>query len=920
MRNIKKSLSAAVLAGFCVQFVFSGAWALVDVPALPGENVERPSGEFARLDIATFTVPEHIGEVKVLYKGSTDKFVVHIQDAHCNRYAQHRIADLINYLNAEYGIRTVNLEGGVGEYDFSVFDAITGDAIRREVADYFVKKSELNGAEYFAITNPGRVMLWGVEEMDLYLANLKIYKDSLVYKPVVSRYLQQLSYMLDNLKMHIFSSELLEIDKTYSRYKSGELKFRDYVEFLFKEAKACSIPLGRYVNLSLLVRTMEQEKKVDFDRANSERRDLIDGLKNMLSENESRELLSKTVDFKTKKISRKTFYGYLIGKAEHLNMDIGRFPALESYIAYISTCEDIDHSRIMEELDELEGEITGTLYRNLTERVLNGLSRNLALLKNIFDICLIKTDYRYYLKNMDAFNTANFTDFSRKESPKYRVTFRPDADIFRLDEHRENLTQFYELSFTRDRAFLKNIRYTVHGPRPPRPEVKSAILITGGFHTESLCELLEERDISHVSILPKFTTARGWVNPYFEILAGETTSIQQALRSAVVRTSMLQIASRLTSLGTRVWGEAGVRAFKAAVRLQEMIIASRHTKRFKVYYRDRSGKLSAVEREGKELIFGDGDAEPENILLSDLLAEKKPETSRAVDEEYVAGVTDGKMDTGQTEDAGEQKAAEKTGARALYEEASGVISQIAGQWRKNVPTYVIEPSISDEDRSPVMSYLRSTHRKMRKDGHRLSVRSYDLTKDDWAADLEWKIDGLLDDFVDDSLADRRTRMVIRLALKGIDVRDSDKIRDRIAGHIRENIEKRLREMKRESMLPDIMSGIKFVNADIGGIRYVNTTIDLLTDITGIECQRYGKGEEGYSDRLPEDLARAYLRLLRLSIDNFDDFGVSEDRIIEAAETVLEKIFKGLVVLKIRKIDWESIRQWKDANDEVLRAL
>jgi len=903
-KNTRKALSILVLAIFCVQFVFADAWAAVDTvdtELTSDERVEAPSGQFAQIDIESFAVPEHLGEIKSSYKGPSDKFVIHIQDAHCNPLAQHRIAELINYFNAEYGMRMVNLEGGVGEYDLTVFHSITGEAIRKEVADYFVEKGELTGAEYFAVNNPGRVELWGVEDRDLYMSNLKVYRNSLTYKPQTDRFLQQLTFVLDNLKMHIYSPELLKIDRAYNAYKSREMEFRDYLEFLFKKAKAHRIDLERFGNLYLMMQAMEHEETIDFKKAEKERKILIDKLKQALSRNELRELVSKTVDFKTKRISRKMFYSYLFNKASQLNLDVKRFSALSSYISYVSTYEDVDRSKVMDEIDEFEAAIKEKVYRNQTERILNGLSRILALLKNIFAIALTKTDYRYYIKNKGAFNVGNFISFFKRESPKYKMTFQPDEKIIELDDRRENLAQFYELSFKRDEAFLENIRFTTHTPQPPYKEMKSAILVTGGFHTENLCELLKENDISYVSILPSFMTAKGWLNPYFEILAGETTSVQQALRSAIVNTSMMAIASRLNSLGDDVWGDTSVEAYKVAILIRARLIENPDTR---IQLVDRAGE--PIERAE----FGEG-PNVTDVPISELLDEVRRITAEGIEVPIpktamppaaaVASMVS-------IEDLDVSPAAKR-----MYESAVNSIVPITGLLRRGVPTYVLEPSISQDDKSPVMSYLKQAEQELGRDGFDIHARSYSAEDPDtWTENLNGRIKVILDagDFMKDVGDDERTRMVIRLALRGADIDKREAIKDGVKDHMRNWLEE-----KKYPEIDKVLDKIRFVGADIEDIGYVNTSIDLLTDITMVECDRYNKPDGYPGQPVPESLAMRLLSLLNSSISNFDaEFkGASVD-------DVLKKIFQELVVLKIRKIDWEKIRQWKEANDAVLRSL
>ncbi|MFH1395665.1 MAG: hypothetical protein ABIH09_05870 [Candidatus Omnitrophota bacterium] len=617
-KNMKKGLTCALVAMFCACFVFQDAWAAVDLNRARYDIPVAPPayGHFAVLDTNTFTIPAHLGDVKYAYNGDSNMVVIHIQDAHCNYYAQRKISDILDYLNKEYGVSVINLEGGVGEYDLGVFTSISGETIRKEVADYFVKQGEINGAEFYAVNNPEKVMLWGVEDKDLYLDNLQVYRDSLKYKPEVDKYLNELTHILNNLKRHIFSPELLKFDIAYGAYKSGNLGFREYLEFLIAKANDAAIDVKSFNNLYLLIQAMEQEDEIDFKKANMERNILIDELKNSLSKHEIAELVSKSVDFKTKKISRKNFYSYLLTKAEEVKIKISRFSELSNYITYVMTYEAVNRFHVMKELDELESKIKEPLYKNDIDQQLTNLSRNLALTKNIFNISLTKTDYEYYLANKDSFGIINYVDFIEKEAPKYKIDARPSASIFMLDDYRGRISGFYEYSFERDKVFIKNLKF-----HPERENVETAVLMTGGFHTENLCDLFKSKNISYVSIIPKFTSEKGYECPYFDLLAGQTTNIQRMLTSVLAKTSTLQYASRLSSLGKDVWGEREIDSFNAAVYIRELIVRAKQEQGRNIKIVLVRADNRPVEDEEGEVIFGEENAEPELLTVTELLDE-----------------------------------------------------------------------------------------------------------------------------------------------------------------------------------------------------------------------------------------------------------------------------------------------------------
>ncbi|MFC1576616.1 hypothetical protein ACFL3J_02985, partial [Candidatus Omnitrophota bacterium] len=163
------------------------SWAAVGdlAPSSAGATTSGSPAPIKAIDVDTFVLPAYLGTVSDSWHAPSGGItVIHIQDAHCNYAAQHKIADIIEYLNTEYGIDAVNLEGGKGDYDLSIFTDIKSLSTRRKVADYFVKEGLVSGAEYFAVNNPGKVELWGVENSKLYLENLKVYRESLKHKKV----------------------------------------------------------------------------------------------------------------------------------------------------------------------------------------------------------------------------------------------------------------------------------------------------------------------------------------------------------------------------------------------------------------------------------------------------------------------------------------------------------------------------------------------------------------------------------------------------------------------------------------------------------------------------------------------------------------------------------------------------------------
>ncbi|UCD55519.1 MAG: hypothetical protein JSV93_01600 [Candidatus Omnitrophota bacterium] len=552
-------------------------------------NASSNIAHVKQIDINKFEIPFKLGSIKERYVGKNGKIIIHIQDAHCNYYAQHKINDIIEYLNKEYGIKTVNLEGGKGDYDLSIFTDIYNRNIREKITDYFVKEGMVNGAEYFAINNPNKVTLWGVEDSKLYLEALNVYRDSLKYKETIDKYLDQLNHIISNLRRHIYSKELLEFDEQYSKHKKEEIEFKDYLAYLIQQAELQEISIESFTNINLLKQAIKQEETIDFKRANEERKNLIEKFQKLFSKKEFEEIALKSIDFKFERISQNNFYEYLVERAKSINIDLKESSELAKYITYISTYETMDKFKVMEEVNALGDKIKNALYKNDVQKELSKLSKNLILQNNIFNFTLTPNDYKYCKDNTFSFYTRNYISFIDKQAPLYNISAKLDKNINVLDQHLKSVSKFYEYAFKRDVAFLENIKFTQRSLRPFYREPQVTILITGGFHAESLSRLLKENNISYISILPSFKIKDGYKCPYFNILSGGMSPFEKSISTTL---SLMQVASFLNDLGIEVNDPRRIEL----LRIRVIALRSMYTTEVRQGFRLDNGKYVIFDR------------------------------------------------------------------------------------------------------------------------------------------------------------------------------------------------------------------------------------------------------------------------------------------------------------------------------------
>ncbi|MCM8781710.1 MAG: hypothetical protein NC828_01445, partial [Candidatus Omnitrophica bacterium] len=502
------------------------------------ETAFATSSPFPVTDPEKIIIPSNIGTIKEVFKGGNDKLIINIQDAHCNFEAQTNISHILDILAKESGLKFVALEGSTGEIDPSLFTTFPDEEIKKEVAAYFLKKGEICGAEYLAITSKTPPRLYGVETKEHYLANLAAFSNTLKDRDKIKVATVSVKNLLNKLKEHIYSKELKELDTKSVAYRNNRIDLIEYCTYLKQVAKSKRVPIERFPNLGLLYETIEIEKTLDFAKVEGERSAVISALEKTLSDKELDDFLSKSVSFKNSEITAVTYYVYLRQICRTKAVDFGKYPNLSRYTDYLIIYEKIDNANLLREIAALENVIKERLLVNQNQRILDKLSMNIHLIEKMFDISLSREDVERYKRNKNDFRAVAFIDFIKQNAKKYGISSEYNPNFVLLDKYLPDLENFYRIADTRDDAIVENTLKKME-----EENLAVVAIITGGYHTEGIAERLRNRGISYVVIAPRITKPDP-NNPYLTILSSEkiantgTTSgslEQLAINSALER-------------------------------------------------------------------------------------------------------------------------------------------------------------------------------------------------------------------------------------------------------------------------------------------------------------------------------------------------------------------------------------------------
>jgi hypothetical protein len=468
-------------------------------------------------------------------RSQNSKIILHIQDAHCHFEAQTNIAKLIESLMKRYNIHLVAVEGTAGPIDTSTLAEFKDTEVKEKIIKYYMKKGKITGAEYVSIMKKYPFSLVGIEDENLYEANLRAFKSLLPFRQESQIICDAITQALLDLKPKIYSDPLLKMDQAIEEYHSGKLTLRDFSKTLnqellklIKEEKLKE----EFPNFSKLMESVQLEKGLNVLAQETENQKLQKKLNEILSKEKLSRLIAASLQVRLSRISQTRYYLILdeILETSKENPSISNwakeFPETTKYIEYAKIYEDIHHKNLFEEIDALIEIILKGLFKNEDQKELFYHSQNISILKKLFLLEMSRKDLKYYQDRNNDFKSKGFIEFIDQKTKLYPVSNIDQIHnlaVENLDKYQPEAEQFYSAANRRDQILVDNTLKTMDEMNHP-----VAIMITGGYHTEGIKEILEEKNIAYALLSPKITEEEP-DNPYVQILSEQKSTFEEFL-------------------------------------------------------------------------------------------------------------------------------------------------------------------------------------------------------------------------------------------------------------------------------------------------------------------------------------------------------------------------------------------------------
>ena len=506
-----KGISVFVACIFLHQQI---VWAQGNVAGLSKVPAARGNVEYSEIP-SPIDVSQELAQIDQIHINGSKETVINIQDAHSSLSAQYSIVNVLKELVANYDLSVVTIEGAAGYIDTSILKSFPDTAIRKKTADFLMKEGKISAGEFFSVIAKDDVGLYGVEDNKLYQKNLQIFRDIHSNNRENIAVLKALLQELKSSEGKIYSKELSRFAYKSQLHRDSKISFDIYWGYLEKFCSEIGIKTEKYGNIKNFTDSVERERNINFDKATQERKELIDELMQKLERESLEELVAKSLSFEKGKIDQAEYHVWLLGLAKKEGVETEKFGELGKFVDYVRAYRDLNVIGLANDLNLIEQTVLESIIKTQEEKDLYELVRTTELMKSLFEIKLTGEDVSNLKVSISEINLDKFSRFIDSD-----MLSKVDGVI----SDATSALKFYDIAEERNSAMLAN---TVSAMRREGKTV--AALISGGHHSAGLTELMKEKGLSYLVLMPK--TFSSEERPYVAILTKKTGPYRDLVRT-----------------------------------------------------------------------------------------------------------------------------------------------------------------------------------------------------------------------------------------------------------------------------------------------------------------------------------------------------------------------------------------------------
>ncbi|MDR1196638.1 MAG: hypothetical protein LBL00_09230, partial [Endomicrobium sp.] len=416
--------------------------------------------------------------------------ILNIQDFHLNPEVQKNINSIIDILVKKYGIKNVFAEGGHGRVNTDWLSAIKD----KNIIEEFLNEGLITASEYYAAFNGKEDFILGLEDEKIHDINVKRLAGIIELRPFYKKTTDAVCDDLEFLQSKYFNVKNKRFAEFVKRYKNGKIPPEKYYKVLFKHLKHSLSETQIYYdypNASLFLQSSALQKRFNISKFSRSFKNIISKAK----ENLPFSSLPKNAAL----TDARQIFSYLNSLPEnfqniHFDDEIKNFIALQNLYLQINPVDLIKEER------NAENEIRILLSEDTSELEISFLSDFSLYFADFMNASISAEDYEYFQKKFSKFESL------WKKYSYYGDVLKPARPYLEL------LNAYYLANDKRNEIFLDvlgikdNQENSLRGGESFEEVLSSgknvSVVITGGYHSKGITEILKRKGISYAVITP----------------------------------------------------------------------------------------------------------------------------------------------------------------------------------------------------------------------------------------------------------------------------------------------------------------------------------------------------------------------------------------------------------------------------------
>jgi|GEM_PF-2768367 len=456
-------------------------------------RLKKPFIKQGRVAFLAGLVPGQAGQIRrvaIPAVGSIEKVVLQIQDVHQNLEAQRNIGRTVAALIENGDVGLVGLEGSWGELDIKSLRAVPDKEARRVAAEDLLCAGEISGPVSALLSGEGPLpAVEGVDDPERHTRNVAAWRESRNTAATNREALRAEREELFRQKAKVFSVELAAFDRDVDAYRDDKMSLGHYLKVLKKHKPA---PGPRTV---AFLRALEMEERLDWKRVGEERTEVIRDFSRKAPPDVLGRVVQNWESYRSGGLGEGAYWRLFRDVLDRARVNLDGYPAFRDYLTYAHIAEDVNVEELYQEIGLWEKEIYDRLVKNDGERALLTASRRVRSTEKLLAFSLLPEEWHDY-----------------EGVPQGHKGLDAGA-----------AETFYREAQARDEILAKNLLSAMD-----RRGAKTAVLVTGGFHSGGIEKNLLANGVSCVTVSPRVTLREGEKGgDYLTVFSQEKTPLER---------------------------------------------------------------------------------------------------------------------------------------------------------------------------------------------------------------------------------------------------------------------------------------------------------------------------------------------------------------------------------------------------------